>query len=197
VFHASRTRASCCLLELQDREAARASATRSTRSSRSTVRGRLRRHGRRQEVPPNGMDRARRYAKHEGGKKSKPREKEDPESSCGAGLPREWRMAAEDEGYLRLKESTGGERVSALTYTVTTANSKRGERAQPLMVASRSYGPTRPSAQQGFYVPLQLLAGPTRPARASSSANDRAVRANRMGDPSAARRVRYWAPSHR
>jgi Domain of unknown function (DUF4385) len=52
-----------------------------------------------------GWTRARRYAKHEGGKKSKPREKEDPEKARAAQVFREkWRMAAEDEGYLRLKE---------------------------------------------------------------------------------------------
>ncbi len=47
----------------------------------------------------------RRYAKYEGGKKSKPRETEDPEKSRAAEVFRErWRAAAEDEEYLRLKE---------------------------------------------------------------------------------------------
>jgi Domain of unknown function (DUF4385) len=52
-----------------------------------------------------GWTRARRYAKYEGGKKGKPREKEDPEKSRAAEVFREkWRAAAEDEEYLRLKE---------------------------------------------------------------------------------------------
>jgi len=52
-----------------------------------------------------GWTRARRYAKYERGKKSKPREKEDPEKSRAAEIFREkWRAAAEDEEYLRLKE---------------------------------------------------------------------------------------------
>ena len=52
-----------------------------------------------------GWTRARRYAKYEGGKKSKPRETEDPEKSRAAEVFREkWRAAAEDEEYLRLKE---------------------------------------------------------------------------------------------
>jgi hypothetical protein len=52
-----------------------------------------------------GWTRARRYAKYERGKKSKPREKEDPEKSRAAEIFREkWRAAAEDEDYLRLKE---------------------------------------------------------------------------------------------
>ena len=45
------------------------------------------------------------YAKFEGGKKSEPREEEDPEKSRAAEVFREkWRAAAEDEEYLRLKE---------------------------------------------------------------------------------------------
>jgi hypothetical protein len=52
-----------------------------------------------------GWTRARRYAKYEGGKKSKPRETEDPEKGRAAEVFREkWRAAAEDEEYLRLKE---------------------------------------------------------------------------------------------
>jgi hypothetical protein len=52
-----------------------------------------------------GWTRARRYAKYEGGKKGKPREKEDPEKSRAAEVFREkWRAAAENEEYLRLKE---------------------------------------------------------------------------------------------
>jgi len=52
-----------------------------------------------------GWTRARRYAKYEGGKKSKPREEEDPEKARAAEIFREkWRAAAEDEEYLRLKE---------------------------------------------------------------------------------------------
>jgi Domain of unknown function (DUF4385) len=52
-----------------------------------------------------GWTRARRYAKYEGGKKSKPREREDPEKARAAEIFREkWRAAAEDEEYLRLKE---------------------------------------------------------------------------------------------
>ena len=52
-----------------------------------------------------GWTRARRYAKYEGGKKSKPRETEDPEKSRAAEVFREkWRAAAENEEYLRLKE---------------------------------------------------------------------------------------------
>ncbi len=47
----------------------------------------------------------RRYAKYEGGKKSKPREREDPEKGRAAEILREkWRAAAEDGEYLRLKE---------------------------------------------------------------------------------------------
>src|SRR4028119_472939 len=52
-----------------------------------------------------GWTRARRYAKYEGGKEGKHREKEDPEKSRAAEVFREkWRAAAEDEEYLRLKE---------------------------------------------------------------------------------------------
>ncbi len=55
-----------------------------------------------------GWTRARRYAKYEGGKKSKPRETEDPEKSRAAEVFRErWRAAAGDEEYLRLKEEHG------------------------------------------------------------------------------------------
>ncbi len=52
-----------------------------------------------------GWTRARRYAKYEGGRKSKPREKEDPEKGRAAEVFREkWRAAAEDDEYLKLKE---------------------------------------------------------------------------------------------
>ena len=52
-----------------------------------------------------GWTRARRYAKYEGGKKSKPRDREDPEKSRAAEIfYKKWREAAEDEEYLRLKE---------------------------------------------------------------------------------------------
>ncbi len=49
--------------------------------------------------------RARRYAKYEGGNKGKPRKEEDPEKVRAAEIYyRKWREAAEDEGYLKLKE---------------------------------------------------------------------------------------------
>jgi hypothetical protein len=52
-----------------------------------------------------GWTRARRYAKYEGGKKSKPRDKEDPEKARAADMFRKkWRAAAEDKEYLKLKE---------------------------------------------------------------------------------------------
>ena len=52
-----------------------------------------------------GWTRARRYAKYEGGKKSRPRAREDAEKARAAEIFREkWREAAEDEEYLRLKE---------------------------------------------------------------------------------------------
>ena len=52
-----------------------------------------------------GWTRARRYAKYEGGKKSKPRKREDPEKARAAEVFRgRWRAAAEDEEYLRLKD---------------------------------------------------------------------------------------------
>lgn len=52
-----------------------------------------------------GHTRARRYAKYKGGKKSQPRDEEDPEKARAADIFREkWRAAAEDEEYLRLKE---------------------------------------------------------------------------------------------
>jgi hypothetical protein len=51
-----------------------------------------------------GYTRARRYAKYEGGKKSRPREEPDPEKSRAAEIFYEkWRAAAEDEEYRRLK----------------------------------------------------------------------------------------------
>jgi hypothetical protein len=51
-----------------------------------------------------GWTRSRRYAKYEGGKKSRPRETEDAGKNEAAGIFRErWRAAAEDEDYLRLK----------------------------------------------------------------------------------------------
>lgn len=52
-----------------------------------------------------GWTRARRYAKYEGGTKSRPRESGDPEKSRAAEVFWErWRSAAGDEEYLRLKE---------------------------------------------------------------------------------------------
>ena len=52
-----------------------------------------------------GHTRSRRYAKYKGGKKSQPRETEDPVKNQAAEIFREkWRAAAEDEEYLRLKE---------------------------------------------------------------------------------------------
>lgn len=51
------------------------------------------------------LARSQRYARHEGGNKSRPRETPDPEKSRAAEVFREkWRAAAEDEEYLRLKE---------------------------------------------------------------------------------------------
>jgi uncharacterized protein DUF4385 len=55
-----------------------------------------------------GYTRSRRYAKYKGGNKSKPLEKPDPEKSRVAETFYEkWRRAAEDEGYLKLKEEHG------------------------------------------------------------------------------------------
>ncbi len=52
-----------------------------------------------------GWTRSRRYAKYRGGKKSQPREALDPEKQGAAEIFREkWRIAAEDEEYLRLKD---------------------------------------------------------------------------------------------
>lgn len=52
-----------------------------------------------------GYTRSRRYAKYEGGKKSRPLENEDPVKARSASIFQEkWRLAAEDEEYLRLKE---------------------------------------------------------------------------------------------
>lgn len=52
-----------------------------------------------------GYTRSRRYAKYEGGRKSRPREELDPEKSRAANIFYEkWRAAAEDGEYLRLKE---------------------------------------------------------------------------------------------
>jgi hypothetical protein len=52
-----------------------------------------------------GWTRSLRYAKYEGGNKSRPRETIDPEKSRVAEIFRKkWRAAAEDEEYLRLKE---------------------------------------------------------------------------------------------
>jgi hypothetical protein len=51
-----------------------------------------------------GSTRSRRYAKYVGGDKSRPREEPDGEKERAAGVFREkWRLAAEDEEYLRLK----------------------------------------------------------------------------------------------
>jgi hypothetical protein len=52
-----------------------------------------------------GFTRSRRYAKYRGGNKSKPLEEPDPVKSQAAEIFYEkWREAAEDEGYLELKE---------------------------------------------------------------------------------------------
>ena len=52
-----------------------------------------------------GFTRSRRYAKYKGGKKSEPRETEDPVKQEAANVFYEkWRAAAEDVEYLRLKE---------------------------------------------------------------------------------------------
>ena len=52
-----------------------------------------------------GWTRSRRYAKYEGGRKTRPREEEDGDKNEAARIFRErWRAAAEDEDYLRLKE---------------------------------------------------------------------------------------------
>ena len=52
-----------------------------------------------------GWTRSRRYAKYRGGKKSQPCETSDPEKQKAAEVFRErWRLAAEDEEYLRLKQ---------------------------------------------------------------------------------------------
>jgi len=53
-----------------------------------------------------GFTRSRRYAKYEGGNKSRPREAPDPEKQRAAEVFYEkWRLAAEDGEYLRLKEA--------------------------------------------------------------------------------------------
>ena len=52
-----------------------------------------------------GYTRSRRYANYEGGNKSKPLARLDPEKSRAAEIfYREWRKAAEDEEYLKLKK---------------------------------------------------------------------------------------------
>ena len=52
-----------------------------------------------------GYTRSQRYARHEGGNKSRPREVPDPEKSKAAEVFREkWRAAAEDDEYLGLKD---------------------------------------------------------------------------------------------
>src|SRR5215204_5661537 len=52
-----------------------------------------------------GYTRSRRYANYEGGNKSKPLAKPDPEKSQAAEIfYRRWRKAAEDEEYLKLEE---------------------------------------------------------------------------------------------
>ncbi len=52
-----------------------------------------------------GYTRSRRYAKYRAGKKSQPLEEEDPVKARSAKTFHEkWRLAAEDEEYLRLKE---------------------------------------------------------------------------------------------
>ena len=52
-----------------------------------------------------GYTRSQRYAKYEGGNKSKPLEKPDPEKNRAAEIfHKKWRDVAEDEEYLRLKK---------------------------------------------------------------------------------------------
>ncbi len=52
-----------------------------------------------------GHTRARRYAKYKGGKKSQPRDEEDPEKVRAAEIFREkWRAAADNGEYQKLKE---------------------------------------------------------------------------------------------
>ncbi|MBA2693707.1 MAG: DUF4385 family protein [Rubrobacter sp.] len=52
-----------------------------------------------------GYTRSRRYAKYEGGKKSRPRETLDPaKEKCAALFHEKWRAAAEDPEYLRSKK---------------------------------------------------------------------------------------------
>jgi hypothetical protein len=52
-----------------------------------------------------GYTRSRRYARYVGGNKSRPREELDPEKQRAAEIFHEkWRVAAEDDEYLRLKE---------------------------------------------------------------------------------------------
>ena len=52
-----------------------------------------------------GYTRSQRYARHEGGNKSRPRKTPDPEKSRAAEIFHEkWRAVAEDKEYLRLKE---------------------------------------------------------------------------------------------
>lgn len=52
-----------------------------------------------------GYTRSRRYAKYKGGKKSQPLDEEDPVKARAAQIFYEkWRLAAEDEEYLQLKE---------------------------------------------------------------------------------------------
>lgn len=52
-----------------------------------------------------GYTRSRRYAKYKGGKKSQPFEKEDSVKARSTKIFHEkWRLAAEDEEYLRIKE---------------------------------------------------------------------------------------------
>lgn len=52
-----------------------------------------------------GYTRSRRYAKYKGGKKSQPFEKEDSVKARSAKIFHEkWRLASEDEEYLRIKE---------------------------------------------------------------------------------------------
>ena len=52
-----------------------------------------------------GWTRARRYAKYKGGKKSQPRDEEDPEKAKAAEIfHKRYRTAMEDEKYVELKE---------------------------------------------------------------------------------------------
>jgi hypothetical protein len=83
-----------------------------------------------------GMDVARKYLQwvdpREALRQARGRQEEQAPRKGGPGEGRaaqvfreKWRWRPRTRGTCRLKESTGGETSSALTYTVTTANSKR------------------------------------------------------------------------